>query len=375
MDKPLASVVMPVFNGERFLREAVESVLAQSFTDFEFIIIDDGSTDGTAAMLDSYARSDPRVRVYHQENKGLVESLNRGCGLAQGKYLAIMHADDLAVRNRLRWQIEFMERHADIGVVGGAAETIDSTGRALTCLHPPLDDEDIKNALLHYNPMAHPTVVMRKETFVSVGGYRRFFPAEDYDMWLRIAERWRLANLEAVVLRYRIHPNQASNQKRTQETLCTLAARAFALLRREGKTEPVIPVESITPEDLARLGVDRASQQRALVADCFVWMGLMSRASQDDAALRMMDELIHLSRSGPVDRRIFSNAMLLAARIHHRQGRRFQALALVMRGAIMTGPIVLRDIFWEIFINRTFPLRKRLGLRRRASIERDARPV
>jgi glycosyltransferase involved in cell wall biosynthesis len=94
MTTPTVSVVMPVFNGERFLREAVESILSQTFADFEFIIVDDGSTDGTAAMLDSYARSDARLRVYHQDNRRQCASDNRGCALARGKYLAIMHPDD-----------------------------------------------------------------------------------------------------------------------------------------------------------------------------------------------------------------------------------------------------------------------------------------
>ncbi len=339
MTNSSVSVVMPVFNGERFLREAVESILAQTFADFEFVIINDGSTDGTASILDSYARSEPRVRLYHQENRGLVESLNRGCGLARGKYFAIMHADDIAVRDRLQWQTEFMERHAEIGVVGGAAEIIDSAGRALYCLHPPVENEEIKSALLDYNPLTHPAVLTRKEAFLSVGGYRRFFPAEDYDLWLRIAERWRLANLEAVVVKYRIHSEQASCQKRRQEALCTIAARAFASLRRNGSPEPAISVERITPEELVRLGVSTAMQQRDLIADYAHWIGCMSRASQDDAVLRFVGELIDLSRSGPVDRIVLSNAMLSAARSHYRRGRPVQALAYVGR-AVVTRPLI-----------------------------------
>jgi hypothetical protein len=340
MTPPFVSVVMSVFNGERFLREAIESILSQTFRDFEFIIINDGSTDGTAAMLDSYARSDPRVRVYQQENKGLIESLNRGCGLARGKYLARMDADDIAVRDRLMWHVEFMERHADIGVVGGAMELIDSAGRAWHCIHYPVENEEIKSALLLYSPFPHNAVVIRKEAFLSVGGYRRLFvDAEDCDLWLRIAQRWRLANLEAVVVKYRIHPDQVSYRKLRQQTLSALAARAFASLRADGSPEPVISDERITPEVLVRLGVNQATQQRALVGIYAFWIGLMSRASQDDAVLRLFEELIDLSRPGPVDRYALSYAMLSAARTHYRRGSPVRALVYVGR-ALLARPVI-----------------------------------
>jgi hypothetical protein len=337
---PVVSVAMSVFNGERFLREAVESILNQTFRDFEFIIINDGSTDGTAAMLDSYAGSDSRVRVYHQENKGLIESLNRGCGLAQGKYIARMDADDIAVKDRLQWQIEFMERHTEIGVVGGAVEIIDSAGRAFYSSRHPVTDEQIKSTVLQHCPFTHAAVMIRKEALLSVGGYRGLFvDAEDYDLWLRIAERWGLANLEAVVVKYRIHPGQVSYQKLRQQTLSILAALALATLRRSGSPEPLILDERITPEVLVRLGVDQATQQRALVAYRLHWIGAMSRVSQDDVALRLVDELIDPSRSGPVDRSTLSNAMLWAARIHHRRGSAVRALVYVGR-ALLTRPIV-----------------------------------
>jgi hypothetical protein len=345
MHEPLVSVAMPVLNGERFLREAVESILDQTFRDFEFIIINDGSTDGTASILDSYARSDPRVRVYQQENKGLIASRNRGCGLARGKYLAQMDADDIAVRDRLEWQIEFMERHPEIGVVGGQMKLIDSAGRAFYCVRYPVENEEIKSALLLCCPFGQNAVVIRKEAFLSVGGYRRPFDlAEDYDLWLRIAERWRLANLEAVVIKCRIHPHQASCQKLRQETLCALAARAFASLRRDGSPEPVISDERITPEVLARLGVNQATQQRALVGNYAHWIGLVSRASQDDAVLRLFEELIDLSRPGPVPASALSYAMLSAARTHYRRGSPVRALVCLGRAFVARAVVARRPV-------------------------------
>ncbi len=127
--EPLVSVVMSVYNGERFLREAIESILSQTFRDFEFIIVNDGSTDGTAGILNSYALSDSRVRVFEQENMGQCASDNRGCSLARGKYIARMDSDDVSMRDRLERQIAFLENHEKVGLLGGAVEIIDDRGR------------------------------------------------------------------------------------------------------------------------------------------------------------------------------------------------------------------------------------------------------
>jgi glycosyltransferase involved in cell wall biosynthesis len=204
MTTPTVSVVMSVFNGERYLAEAVESILGQNFHDFEFIVINDGSTDRTSVILESYLKIDPRLRVHHQEHKGLVESLNFGCALARGKYVARTDADDIAIEDRLMRQVDFMEKHPDIGVLGGAVQVIDSTGKALETSVNPAEDKDIKLALLRgHCPFWHPSVLMRTDVFVSTGGYRKIVSgAEDHDLWLRIADHYRLANLETVVLKY-----------------------------------------------------------------------------------------------------------------------------------------------------------------------------
>ena len=264
---PTVSVVMSVLNGERFLAEAVGSILTQSLTDFEFIIVNDGSTDRTSALLHGYQKSDSRLRVFHQQNKGLVESLNRGCALAQGKYIARMDADDVALKDRLLWQVSFLENHPEVAVVGGAIETIDAAGRSFAVERFPTTDFEIKSSLLRGNcSFAHPTVVMRRETLQSANGYRKVVNhAEDYDLWLRIAERFRLANLGSIVLRYRRHPNQISIRRCRQQAVSALAARTAALLRRSGSPDPLDTFTEITPETLRTLGVTEAEQQRAVV--------------------------------------------------------------------------------------------------------------
>jgi hypothetical protein len=349
MGQPLVSVVMSVFNGERFLREAVESILSQTLSDFEFIIVNDGSTDGTAAILDSFARSDPRLRVYPQQNRGAAESWNRGCRSAQAKYIARMDADDVALNDRLSRQIEFLEKHDDVGLLGGAVEFIDPTGKTLYKRLYPLEDHEIQTLLLRECAFIHPAVVIRKAAFFAAGGYRKVFAdAADYDLWLRIAERGQVANLGEVVLKYRIHPEQVSCCKLRQQCLMALAIQTLASSRREGNPEPAISVERVTPEELVRLGVTQATQQRALVANYAFWIGLISRASQDDAVLRLLDELIDLSRSGPVDRTDLSNAMLSVVRTHYRRGRPIRALVSLGR-AVLTRPVVAgRPLKWAV---------------------------
>src|SRR5580658_10136563 len=215
IDDPLVSVVMSVFTGERFLRQTVDSILDQSFRDFEFIVINDGSTDDSASILESYQKRDPRLCVYEQENRGLLESLNRGCSLAKGRYIARMDADDIAVRDRLLWQVDFLEEHPEVGILGGNIEYIDAKGTVFDTFLHPIDDQAIRSALYQCEgSFCHPATIMRKAAFDAVGGYSTFFfdGGEDYDLWVRMAERSQLANLDRVVLKYRVHPSQISQR-------------------------------------------------------------------------------------------------------------------------------------------------------------------
>src|SRR5260370_12285217 len=153
------SVVMSVFNGQAFLSEAIESILGQTLREFEFLVIDDGSTDKTSEILAEYVNRDERIRVLRHENKGRAASLNVGIGLATGKYIARMDADDVALPYRLAEQMEFMERHPEVGLLRGAIELLSATGRAIKTSQPPLQDTEINSLILRYNPMFHPTHV------------------------------------------------------------------------------------------------------------------------------------------------------------------------------------------------------------------------
>jgi glycosyltransferase involved in cell wall biosynthesis len=340
MTIPVVSVVMSVFNGEHFLQEAIESILRQSFRDFEFIIINDGSTDESGSILDYYRRCDPRLRVYHQENKGLIESLNRGCGLANGKYIARMDADDIAMDDRLMCQVDRMEKHRDLGLLGGAVEWIDTTGKSLGIHRHPCESRIIKTALADGSPFAHPTVLIRREVFLSVGGYRPVVvDAEDYDLWLRIADRFDLANLQAVVLKYRIHPGQVSERKCEQQALSSLAARAAALSRINGGPDPLDSVAEITPEALERLGISQAAQRNALARHWLTRIRNMYEIGELSAT-RSALENIRSDYFKYAESWVINDFRLLEARVLWDQRRFAKSVSRVAR-ALISRPAIL----------------------------------
>jgi len=201
---PLVSVVLPVRNGAADLPRAVASILQQTFTDFELIAINNGSTDGTAEILDRV--SDPRVRVVYQENIGLAAALNRGIALARGRYVARQDHDDLAMPTRLARQVEFMEAHPRCALLGTRAE-IRTGDRPASRFHDhPADDAALRFELLFDNPFVHSSVMLRKSAVEAAGGYTTDplrQPPEDYELWSRLARCWEVANLPERLTVYR----------------------------------------------------------------------------------------------------------------------------------------------------------------------------
>src|SRR5256714_6243696 len=213
------SIIMAVFNAEAFLDAAVQSVLKQRFSDFEFIIIDDGSTDGSNQKLQDFAREDNRVRLIGRANKGLTASLNEGLKLARGEFIARMDADDVAAPDRLKIQVEYLRAHPEVSVLGGSNELIDDAGRMLTTVVPPPDDATLQeHALSGRTPICHPLAMMRREAVEKVGGYdEQFQVAQDLDLWLKLGEVGKLACVSDVLLRYRQHEDSVSEKKQAQQ--------------------------------------------------------------------------------------------------------------------------------------------------------------
>jgi glycosyltransferase involved in cell wall biosynthesis len=224
---------MPVYNAQRYVGAAVESILSQSFADFEFLIIDDGSTDNSRKILETYAARDARIRLISRPNMGLVRTLNEMIDLARGELLARMDADDISLPGRFAAQIDYLGAHPEVVCVGTAVQVIDPAGRPIFGGHPGMDHEAlVERALDGCCPLSHPSVMMRRSAVLDVGAYRaEFMLAEDLDLWLRLAEVGRLANLDQVLVKYRMHPssvsekNQALQRERTQEALLDACAR------------------------------------------------------------------------------------------------------------------------------------------------------
>lgn len=225
---------MSVHNGERWLAEAIDSVLAQTFGDFEFLIHDDGSTDRSPAILAEYAARDRRIILSRGANIGLAGALNLLIGKARGELLARMDADDVCRPNRFELQVEYMDQNLDCVVLGGYIRIIDAAGRPVVDLTIPLDHSDIdRNNIRGVTSIWHPTVMMRKATVLQFQGYdESYLSAQDQDLWLRLAESGRLANLPEIVLEYRIHDRSISGSRRDRQRESCLRACEAAWARR-----------------------------------------------------------------------------------------------------------------------------------------------
>jgi glycosyltransferase involved in cell wall biosynthesis len=229
---------MPVRNGARWLRQAVDSVLNQEFRDFELVIIDDGSDDDTVGLLDRCARDD-RVRVLRQPPQGIAAALNRGIAAARAPCLARLDADDVARPDRLARQLAFLDHHDRVDLVGSAAQVIDEVGTVIGCVAPPTDSGKLARHLRRGNPIVHSSIMMRADAVRRVGGYRNAFgAAEDYDLWLRMAENAGIANLPERLVALRRHDASVSRRNAVRQAFSVRLAQRSAAARRTGASDP-----------------------------------------------------------------------------------------------------------------------------------------
>lgn len=209
MDTPKISVIMPVYNGEKYLKEAIESILNQTFKDFEFIIINDGSTDNSDKIINAY--DDSRIKYLFQENKGLPATLNRGIEIATGYYIARMDQDDISHANRLHEEVNFLDQNPDIYLVGTWIDIIDDQSNHLSITKYPLTSNYIRRAMTYNNPFAHGSVMFRKKIVEKYNDNLKY--AEDYDLWSRIAPRYETANIPKILYQWRVNPNGMSQTR------------------------------------------------------------------------------------------------------------------------------------------------------------------
>ncbi len=228
----LISVIMSVYNGEKYLREAIESILNQTYKNFEFIIIDDYSSDASVSIISLY--NDPRiVLIQNKENLGLTKSLNIALGQAKGEFIARMDADDIALPDRLKIQLDYLEQNKDIVLIGSGTIIIDENGKEIGIKKSITDSRLLHFHMVFKNQIFHPTVLFRRKEIVGILGYDESFKfAQDYDLWSRLIDKgYNLANVGMPLLKYRLH-NSSITQGKTKENSFALAS---SIIRRNLK--------------------------------------------------------------------------------------------------------------------------------------------
>ena len=283
---PAISVVLPVYNAEAYVREAVESILAQSFTDFELIVINDGSTDGSGVILRELAARDTRIVLVERPNDGLISALNEGIESARAEFIARMDADDVAMPERFALQHARMVKEPELAVLGSLIRWMDRAGNIIELADQPLTPKAIARCLEQGCPVAHPSVMMRRGAVLQVGGYRKAFPhAEDYDLWLRMSDLgYAIANLPQPLLNYREHDANVSVVHRQAQMRSVILAHFAHRVRKAGLPDPFAAVEIVNAEFIRTIP---AHLRSVLDAELFVMrhdrLSLAGREELDEA--------------------------------------------------------------------------------------------
>lgn len=230
-NKPLVSVVMPIYNAQRYLIEAVDSILSQTFENFELILINDASTDNTLQIINKYKRKDKRIIVINnKQNLRMAESLNIAIGQTKSDIIARMDQDDISLPNRLEVQYAFLQKHPNVTVIGNNIIIIDEQDKIIGIRTYPTDSIGLKKIMFRYSPFAHPTVMFRKNTFKKMGGYRNEkHPCEDIDLWFRLGKNHTFASIPSFLLKYRVSINSGSHQNLTHTEILGLKIKLEAI--------------------------------------------------------------------------------------------------------------------------------------------------
>lgn len=298
MTAPVVSVVIPVYNCGAYLDGAIASIFDQSLGDIEVIAVNDGSTDGSGERLDTIAAGDPRLRVLHVPNGGIVAALNQGLAHASGRYVARMDGDDIARRDRLEKQRAFLDVHGDHVAVGSLCRMIDSAGAVIHVQRPT--DQRRQTDLDIFPPFVktvpHPTLMVRADAIRALGGYRPYFPhAEDHDLFLRLASIGSIAVLGEPLLDYRVHAGAVSGRNRDLQLDSTVRAQMAAVIARRTGADP------LRDGDIG--AIDQAIARDEGIASAASWAALRA-LYQFNHDLDRRDPAAARRSLGPVLRRI-----------------------------------------------------------------------
>jgi len=314
---PAVSAIMAVYNGGSYLEEAVRSILAQSLTDFEFIIVDDGSTDGTTALLDRFARQDARIRIVHAAHQGVSAARNAALALVRAPLVAIMDADDVCMPERFARQVEFLNANPQCVAIGCEAMMIDPAGREIGVKGHPLTHREIDDRLMQVREaMTHPAVMLRAETVRRLGGYRSHLPvSEDYDLFLRLAEVGELANLPDVLFHYRLHAGSISVARmESQVRLSIECAREAAKRRGLGDSHRLNRAGAVDPDLDARVVT-------TMVIQGYLWRAyLLAESGAFSAIHKLLDGAMDYARAKQAPWQLIGDLHAARAMVHRREG-------------------------------------------------------
>lgn len=255
--KPLVTVLMPIHNAAGYLSRAVKSIQQQTHDRWELLCLDDGSTDSSAEIVRGLARQDSRIHLHSLRRDGIVATLNHGVALAKGDFIARMDADDVSLPHRFRVQLDQLQASRQLAMIGGAFHTIDLAERVLRTQFPPSDPCEVRRLLARGNCLCHSSVMIRHEVLSQFPGpYRpQFLLAEDFDLWLRVAERFEIGNVPDVVLCYRRDLSNLQSDRLARQSVSALAAILAAESRSAGGGDPAEHWQDADRETLLRAGV------------------------------------------------------------------------------------------------------------------------
>jgi len=225
-NNPLVSVIIPAYNADKYLGEAIDSILSQTYKNIEVIIIDDASTDGTLKIIREYQLKDERIRLYsNKKNVGIGANRARGIELAKGKYICWQDADDVSLLDRISNQVDYLDRHKSVGIVGGFIHFFDENGDSVIRRYDE-HDAALRNKIFRYNPVAQPASMARAEVYNEVGTYdSKYVVSEDLEMIFRIGVKYKFANIQKVVLKYRQSTNSLTRTNLQKMEKATLILR------------------------------------------------------------------------------------------------------------------------------------------------------
>ena len=260
MIKNLVSILIPIHNAEKYLNEAIMSVIKQSYKKIEIICIENGSKDNSLALLKYYSKKYKNLKIIHLKKASLSNALNKGINKSQGEYIARMDADDISHPKRIEKQIKFLKKNKSVSIVGTNINLIDHQGNFVRKIYYPLKFKDLKKKLEVDSYIAHPSVMMKKEIFKKLKGYRfQFCPAEDYDLWLRALHHFKIENMKEFLLNYREHSSKMGSVMELQTILGATYARElyFKRIKLKIQNEKIKFNRLVNINDLLKIGINK----------------------------------------------------------------------------------------------------------------------